>query len=230
MFDSSGNKSRGLPSPNWPTRLRIIKGVAKALQYLYNELPSVTTPHGHLKSSNVLLDRSFNPLLVDYALIPVVNQEHAQEHMIAYKSPEYKHTNRITRKTDVWSLGILILEVLTGRFPSSFLQQGRGSDTDLTTWVESVVRDDDSNVEVFDSDMNGMNQCEGEMMKLLRIGLKCCSSEVERRPDIEQVVEKIDEIKEKDSDHEEFYSTYGSEADTRSSRGLSDDFSVISFK
>ncbi|KAK4478941.1 hypothetical protein RD792_014448 [Penstemon davidsonii] len=222
-----GNKSRGLPAPNWPTRLNIVKGVAKGLKYLYTELPSLTAPHGHLKSSNVLLDRTFNPLLTDYGLVPVVNQEQAQEHMIAYKSPEYKHNNRITKKTDIWSFGILILEILTGRFPANFLQQGRGSDTDITTWVESVVRDE-SNVDVFDGDMEGTKHCEGEMMKLLKIGLSCCQADVEKRPDIKEVVEKIEEIKEKDID-DEFYSTV-SDGDVRSSRGLSDDFGHVTFK
>ncbi|KAK4483737.1 hypothetical protein RD792_010939 [Penstemon davidsonii] len=223
-----GNKSRGLPSPDWPTRLKIIKGVAKGLKYLYIELPSLTAPHGHLKSSNVLLDKSFNPLLTDYGLVPVTNQEHAQQHMISYKSPEYKQNGRITKKTDIWSLGILILEILTGRFPSNFLQEGRGGDTDIVTWVESIMRDDDdSHVEVFDGDMKGiLKSCEGEMMKLLRIGLKCCVADVDRRMDVKDVLEKIEEIKERDNGEDEFYSSYASEGDMRSSRGLSDDFNV----
>ncbi|KAI3443465.1 hypothetical protein Pfo_000130 [Paulownia fortunei] len=193
-----GNRSRSHPCPDWPTRLNIVKGVAKGLLYLYNELPSLTAPHGHLKSSNVLLDGSYTPLLTDYGLVPVVNQEHAQEHMISYKSPEYKQSGRITKKTDVWSLGILILEILTGRFPSNFLQQGRGSDTDMASWVESVVRDD-SNVEVFDADMDRSEHCEGEVMKLLKIGLNCCQADVDMRPDIKEAVEKIEEVKEEES-------------------------------
>ncbi|KAK6147485.1 hypothetical protein DH2020_018397 [Rehmannia glutinosa] len=142
-----GNRSKSRPCPDWPTRLRIVKGVARGLLYLYNELPSLTAPHGHLKSSNVLLDGSYTPLLTDYGLVPVVNPEYAQEHMISYKSPEYKHSGRITKKTDVWSLGVLILEILTGKFPSNFLQQGNGGDTaDIASWVESAVRGGDSSV------------------------------------------------------------------------------------
>ncbi|KAI3447286.1 hypothetical protein Pfo_003951 [Paulownia fortunei] len=220
-----GNRSPGQPSPDWPTRLNIVKGIAKGLLYLYNELPSLTAPHGHLKSSNVLLDRSFKPVLADYGLVPIVNQEHAQEHMISYKSPEYKDSRRITKKTDVWSLGILILEILTGKFPSNLLQQGGDSDVDLATWVESVMRGGGS-VEVFDGDMAGTSHCQGEMMKLLKIGLSCCQADVDRRPDIKEAVEKIEEIKEKDID-DDFYSSYTSEADMRSSRGLSDDFKSI---
>ncbi|GFZ09187.1 leucine-rich repeat protein kinase family protein [Actinidia rufa] len=217
-----GNRSRGQPSPDWPTRLKIIKGVAKGLQYLYNELPSLIIPHGHLKSSNVLLNESFEPLLTDYGLVPVVNQEHAQEVMVAYKSPEHKQNGRVTKKTDVWSLGILILETLTGKFPANYLQ-GKGSDTNLVAWVNSVVREE-STGEVFDKDMGATKNCEGEMMKLLKIGMACAEADVEKRCDLKEAIEKIEEVKEKDND-EEFYSSYPSEGDVKSSTGLSDGFS-----
>lgn len=212
-----GNKSRGQPSLDWPTRLKIVKGVAKGLLYLYNELPSLTAPHGHLKSSNVLLNESYEPLLTDYALLPVVNLEHAQEHMIAYKSPEFKHNGRITRKNDVWTLGILILEMLTGKFPSNFLQQGKGSDTDLATWVRSVVNEDMTEVDVFEKEMRGTTNSEGEMMKLLKIALGCCDLDMKKRFDIKEAMERIEEVKERDGD-DDFYST----------RGLSDDYTQVS--
>ncbi|KAL3642844.1 actin-regulating kinase prk1 [Castilleja foliolosa] len=188
-----GNRSRSRNCPDWPTRLGIMKGVGQGLMYLYNELPSLTTPHGHLKSSNVLLDGNFAPLLTDYALVPVVNQEYAQDHMISYKSPEYKQSRRITKKTDVWGLGILILEIMTGRFPENFLQQG-GGETDIVSLVEAAVNGGDG--EVFDADMIRSDRSEAEMMKMLRIGLSCCEVDVDRRPDMKEAVEMIEEIQE----------------------------------
>ncbi|CAN4076511.1 unnamed protein product [Withania somnifera] len=110
-----GKRGPNQASIGWSTRLKIIKGVARGLAYLYKELPTLTLPHGHLKSSNVLLDHKFVPLVADYALVPVINKDHAKQFMVAYKSPEYMQNERLTRKTDVWSLGILILELLTGR-------------------------------------------------------------------------------------------------------------------
>ncbi|XP_052200068.1 pollen receptor-like kinase 1 [Diospyros lotus] len=194
-----GNRSRGHTSPDWPTRLRIIKGIAKGLLYLYNELPSLVAPHGHLKSSNVLLNKSFEPLLTDYGLVPVVNQEHAEKLMVAHKSPEYQQTKRITKKTDVWSLGIIILETLTGKFPANYLQQeGKESDPDLATWVNSVLRQESSPGEVFDKDLKKTKNCEGEMMKLLKIGLACTEPDFEKRCDLKEAVEKIQEIAEDD--------------------------------
>ncbi|KAM7477541.1 hypothetical protein LguiA_025754 [Lonicera macranthoides] len=218
-----GSHSKG--RLDWQTRLKIVKGVAKGLLYLYNELPSLSAPHGHLKSSNVLLNQSFEPLLTDYGLVPVVNQEHAHEIMVAYKSPEYKQNGRITRKTDIWSLGMLILEILTGKFPAHSLQQGKGSDIeDLGTWVQSVAQEELS-LEVFDKEIRGNKNSEGEMMKLLKIGLSCCEPDVEKRWDIKEVVEKIEELREKDGD-DDFYSSYASEGDLQSKRGLSEDFSI----
>ncbi|KAJ6434697.1 hypothetical protein OIU84_000018 [Salix udensis] len=100
-----GKRSPGKPWIDWPTRLRIVKGVAK-----------------------------------DYALVPVVNKDHSQRFMVAYKSPECSRSNRPNRKTDVWSLGILILEILTGKFPENYLTLGKGGDiADLATWVNSAV-------------------------------------------------------------------------------------------
>ncbi|GFP79420.1 probable LRR receptor-like serine/threonine-protein kinase rlk [Phtheirospermum japonicum] len=175
-----GNRSRSRNCPDWPTRLKIVKGVGQGLLYLYSELPSLTAPHGHLKSSNVLLDGNFAPLLTDYALVPVVNQEYAQDHMISYKSPEYKQSGRITKKTDVWGLGILILEIMTGRFPANFLQQGSGNgEADIVSLVETAVNGGDG--EVFDADMIRSERSEGEMMKMLRIGLSCCEVDVDLR-------------------------------------------------
>lgn len=118
MLLISGKRGPKQPSLDWPSRLKIIKGIARGLAYLYKELPTLTLPHGHLKSSNVVLDHSFEPLLADYALVPVINKDHAKQFMVAYKSPEYMQNERLTRKTDVWSLGILILELLTGRYYS----------------------------------------------------------------------------------------------------------------
>ncbi|XP_015881746.3 pollen receptor-like kinase 1 [Ziziphus jujuba] len=226
-----GNQALGQPCLDWTTRLKIIKGVGKGLLYLYNELPSLIAAHGHLKSSNVLLNENFEPLLTDYGLIPVINQEHGQELMVAYKSPEYAQYGRITKKTDVWELGMLILEMLTGKFPARFLQKGKGNEEeDLAGWVKSVPEEEWGNV-VFDKELGTARSSIGEMLRMLKIGLGCCEGDVDKRWDLKEAVRRIEDVKDKDgianttsTDHEDFYSSRGSEADMRSIRGLSDDF------
>ncbi|MBA0719105.1 hypothetical protein Golax_006811 [Gossypium laxum] len=201
-----GRKSTGHPTLDWPTRLKIVKGVAKGLAYLHKELPSLIVPHGHLKSSNVLLNETCEPLLTDYGLIPIINQESAKKLMVAYKSPEYAQQGKITRKSDVWALGILILELLTGMFPGNF--KGKESDhhqeEDLANWVKSVVGDQErpsKDMEVFDKEMGTINDSDGELMQdLLKIGLSCCEEDVEKRLDLKDAVGRIEELKRKDDD------------------------------
>ncbi|XP_019420419.1 PREDICTED: pollen receptor-like kinase 2 [Lupinus angustifolius] len=214
-----GHQTLGEPSLDWPIRLKIVKGIAYGLEYLYKDMPSLIAPHGNLKSSNVLLTQSLEPLLSDYSLVPVTNQDLAQDIMVIYKSPEYLHHGRITKKSDVWCLGILILEIMVGKFSSNYLQKGKGSELSLVNWVLSVAPEEWSN-EVIDKDMGGTRNSDGEMVKLLKVALGCCEVDVDKRMDLKEAVEKIQELKERDHD-DDFYTSYASEADMRSSRGLS---------
>ncbi|KAI3455751.1 hypothetical protein Pfo_012414 [Paulownia fortunei] len=161
----------------WATRLKIIKGVAKGLVYLQNELPSLTVAHGHLKSSNVLLDKDFNPVLMDYALVPVVNSSQAHQILVAYKSPEYAQHGRTSKKTDVWCLGILILEILTGK------NLAQGSGADLAGWINAIVRKKAQN-------------CRREMEKLLQIAIVCCQEDPDKRWDLEETLNQIEQVQE----------------------------------
>lgn len=194
-----GSRSELRRSLDWPTRLKIVKGVARGLLHLYNELPSLIAPHGHLKSSNVLLNQEFESLLTDYGLVPITNQEHARDVMIAFKSPEYKNYGRITKKTDVWSLGVLILETMTGKFPANTLHQSKGGDVELTNFVDSLLKEEVT-VDLFDKEIGGFNEHnEGEMLKLLSIGLSCCEPDVEKRWDIKEVVDRIEDVNENEN-------------------------------
>ncbi|KAL2346858.1 hypothetical protein Fmac_000858 [Flemingia macrophylla] len=203
---------------DWASRLKIIKGVARGLAYLYEEFPDEALPHGHLKSSNVVLDHSLEPRLAEYGLVRVVEKKHAQQFMVGYKSPEVSQFERASEKSDVWCLGILILEVLTGRFPASYLRHGKGASEDLAAWVESIVREG-----WIDGEIRGKGNGEGEMVKLLRIGMGCCEWSLERRWGWREAVAKIEELKETDAgDH-------GTEGDHFYSSSLSlDDFVSIS--
>ncbi|CAI0387183.1 unnamed protein product [Linum tenue] len=223
------HQALGQPSLEWENRVKIIKGVARGLSYLYKELPSLISAHGHLKSNNVLLDENFEPYLTDYALIPVINQESAQELMVAYKSPEYLHHGRVTKKTDVWALGMLILEILTGRIPSTVLKQATSGGEDLAAWVRSVPEEEWPRAvvdkELAEEIVNERN--EGEVVKLVRIGLGCCEADVERRFDLKEAVERIEEVKVNDDRPEDaaaafdddFHSSYSESTTTTTAGG-----------
>lgn len=207
-----GNRNYQKQGLDWPTRLKIVKGVARGLVYLYNALPSIVVPHGHLKSSNVLLDESFEPLLTDYGLSPVINLDRAQQIIMPYKSPEYAQLGRITKKTDVWSFGILILEILTGKFPENYLTQRHNSDSDISSWVNTMITEKRTS-EVFDVEMGEVGTSKAELIKLLKIGLSCCEENVERRLDINEALEQIEDLKEAEDDGEYSSTLINSERD-----------------
>lgn len=145
---------------------------------------------------------------------------------MVYKSPEYLQHGRITKKTDVWSFGVLILEILTGTSPPNILQQGKGNEEEISnlSWINSVVPE---NV-VFDKEIGATENSKGEMHKLLRIGLACCEGNVDQRWDLKEAVERIEELRENNSSDQDFFTSYAStEADIESSRGLSGDFNSL---
>ncbi|KAL6858957.1 hypothetical protein ACP4OV_017959 [Aristida adscensionis] len=202
-------------SVHWATRVKIVKGVATALSYLYEELGMLTVPHGHLKSSNILLDDEFQPLLTDYALVPVMNQSHAAQLMVAFKSPERKQFGRSSKKSDVWCLGLLILELVTGRPPSydpppkdapppGTDLAGLVGSTPEAEWVATVA---DADLREEDDDNRE------EVVKLLRIGMACCEPNVDTRWELKTAVDAIEELKGKEraSDDYSFYSSVNDE-------------------
>lgn len=90
---------------------------------------------------------------------------------------------------------MVILEILTGRYPSSPSQQERGNESNLADWLQSIDRQEWKN-EALDKNMTGKTKRQDEMLKLLDIGLSCCEPDVEKRWEIKEAVERIEKIKE----------------------------------
>lgn len=221
-------EGRGLKKAvvHWSVRLKIVKGVARALSYLYDELCMLTVPHGHLKSSNILLDASYEPLLTDYALVPVMNQSHAAQLMVAFKSPERKQFGRSSKKSDVWCLGLLILEILAGRPATYDLPKApapaAGGGGDLVTVVGSTPEGEWLNT-VVDPDLRvGEDEDREEMVKLIRIGMACCEANVDSRWELKTAVDRIEELKAKERANEDqsFYSSVDGEEDLNNDVGI----------
>lgn len=141
----------------------------------------LNVPHGHLKSSNVLLSDSLEPLLTDYALAPVMNQAYASQFIILEKD-ECKQSGIASKKSDIWSFGVLILEILTRKLPSAGSKQG-DEGIHLAEWVSSVSEEEWSS-KVFDGEMGVRTSSEREVAKLLKIGLACCGEDVEKTEEV----------------------------------------------
>ncbi|KAL9251471.1 Pollen receptor-like kinase 3-like protein [Drosera capensis] len=185
---------------NWPTRLKIIKGIASGMSHLHSVFASCELPHGNLKSSNVLLNDNYEPLLSDYAFLPLVTPSQASQGMFSFKapeaaaaaSPEGQH-QAISKQTDVYCLGIIILEILTGKFPSQYLNTGKGG-TDVVQWVRTAIKDQNE-AEFIDPEIASTTKSIGEMVRLLHIGAACTESSPDQRPTTEAAVKRIQEIK-----------------------------------
>ncbi|KAK4476891.1 hypothetical protein RD792_016055 [Penstemon davidsonii] len=178
----------------WSTRLAVARGVARALEHLHQNTKSQSTaPHGNLKSSNVLLDDNEEILVSDYGLAFLVALPIAAQRMISYKTPEYQSHKRISKKSDIWSYGCLLLELLTGRIPAHSASPGIKG-VDLCGWVHRAVREEWT-AEIFDSEIAVQRGANQGMLNLLQIAMRCCDKSPEKRPEIRQVVAEVEKIK-----------------------------------
>ncbi|KAM0031919.1 putative protein kinase RLK-Pelle-LRR-III family [Helianthus debilis subsp. tardiflorus] len=188
-----GDRGESHAELNWAARLKIIKGVALGMGYIHRELSMLALPHGNLKSSNVLLGPNNDPLVVDYGLINIIDASHAANVLTGYKAPEAIQNQSISHKCDVYSLGIIILEILTGKFPSQYHNKGQGG-TDVVEWVKSAISEQ-REVELLDPEITGHTTSLGEMQRLLQIGAECTQSDPDDRIDIREAIRRIEEIR-----------------------------------
>ena len=116
FFFSGPTKKKKL---DWELRLKIALGAAQGLAYLHHDCcPRII--HRDVKSSNILLDADFEPHLTDFGIAKSLcpSKSHTSTYImgtIGYIDPEYARTSRLTEKSDVYSYGIVLLELLTGR-------------------------------------------------------------------------------------------------------------------
>ncbi|KAK4790669.1 hypothetical protein SAY86_017973 [Trapa natans] len=149
-----------------------------------------TLPHGNLKSSNVLLGPDNEPLLTDYGFTQLFDTPTSLQALFAYKAPEAAEHGMVTPKCDIYCLGILILEILTGIFPSQYLHNGNEG-TGVIGWVASAVSEG-RGAELFDREIT--NSAIDEMEMLLRIGVACTETNPEQRLNMMETSRRIDMI------------------------------------
>ncbi|KAL5147820.1 Pollen receptor-like kinase 6 [Glycine soja] len=178
---------------HWPARLKIVRGIAQGMHYLYTVLGSSDLPHEYLKSINVLLGPDNEPMLVDYGFSHMVNPSTIAQTLFAYKAPDVAQQGQVSRNCVVYCLGVVIIEILIGRFPSQYLSNGKGG-ADVVQWVETAISEGRES-EVLDPEIAGSRNWLGEMEQLLHIGATCTESNPQRRLDMAEAVRRIMEIK-----------------------------------
>ncbi|XP_068318678.1 probably inactive leucine-rich repeat receptor-like protein kinase IMK2 [Pyrus communis] len=177
---------------DWPTRMNIAIGITRGLCYLHNDENIV---HGNLTSSNILLDEQTNAHIADFGLSRLMTAAAnttviATAGTLGYNAPELSKSKKATTKTDVYSLGVLILELLTGKSPGEPMNS-----MDLPQWVASIVKEEWTN-EVFDLELVRDVQTIGDLLlNTLKLALHCVDPSPAARPEAQQVLQQLEEIK-----------------------------------
>ncbi|KAM5558223.1 putative inactive receptor kinase RLK902 [Rosa sericea] len=184
-----GNRGSGRTPLNWETRCGIAVGAARAITYLHSHGPTIS--HGNIKSSNILLTSSYEARVSDFCLAHFASPTSTPNRISGYRAPEVTDTNKVTQKADVYSFGVLLLELLTGKPPTQSLMTEEG--VDLPRWVHSVVREEWT-VEVFDLELLRYQNVEDEMVQLLQIALESTVQYPDKRPSMAEVTSQIEEL------------------------------------
>ncbi|TKY53039.1 Leucine-rich repeat receptor protein kinase PXC1 [Spatholobus suberectus] len=198
-----GNRGPGRIPLDWTTRISLVLGAARGLAKIHGEYSAAKVPHGNVKSSNVLLDKNGVACISDFGLSLLLNPVHAIARLGGYRAPEQEQQKRLSQQADVYSFGVLLLEVLTGRAPSSqypsparprMEEEEQQAVVDLPKWVRSVVKEEWT-AEVFDQELLRYKNIEEELVSMLHVGLACVVPQPEKRPTMDEVVKMIEDIR-----------------------------------
>lgn len=194
----TGNRGPGRTPLDWSTRLKLAAGSARGLAFLHHACESKRA-HGHLTSSNILVDQEGNACISDFALDQLVHPApplSSSSPNKAYKAPELfdnttSTSSKASQKSDVYSFGIVLLEILTGKMAG----EGEGEGMDLVKWVRSNAAQEDLMLEVFDLELLRYKEMEVEMVALLQVALLCLNHMPRERPKMSVVYKMIEDIR-----------------------------------
>ncbi|KAE9613829.1 putative protein kinase RLK-Pelle-LRR-III family [Lupinus albus] len=184
-----GSKGAGRTPLNWELRSTIALGAARGIEYLHSQGPNVS--HGNIKSSNILLTKSYEARVSDFGLAHLAGPSSTPNRVDGYRAPEVTDPRKVSQKADVYSFGVLLLELLTGKAPTHALLNEEG--VDLPRWVQSVVREEWTS-EVFDLELLRYQNVEEEMVQLLQLAVDCAAPYPDKRPSMSEVAQSIEEL------------------------------------
>ncbi|PKA52603.1 Serine/threonine-protein kinase PBS1 [Apostasia shenzhenica] len=178
---------------DWFTRMKIAAGVARGLEYLH-DVANPPVIYRDMKASNILLDDNFNPKLSDFGLAklgPVGDKTHVSTRVMGtygYCAPEYALTGQLTKMSDVYSYGVLLLELITGR---KAIDISRSKDEQhLANWAAPLFKDKGKFLAMADPLLNGNFPMKG-LYQALSVADMCLQHEASTRPLISDVVSAI---------------------------------------
>ncbi|EXB81207.1 Inactive leucine-rich repeat receptor-like protein kinase CORYNE [Morus notabilis] len=173
----------------WEIRLRIAVGVIKGLQYLHSFVPQIL--HCNLKPTNVVLDPQFEPRLVDCALAKLA--PHVHRPTTGYSAPECFQNGRYTDKSDIFSFGMILAVLLTGRDPTEPFFGEASSGGSLGQWLRHLQQAGEAR-EALDKSIVGEEGEEDEMLMAVRIAVVCLSDVPAERPSSDELVHMLTQL------------------------------------
>ncbi|KAK9055316.1 hypothetical protein SSX86_026398 [Deinandra increscens subsp. villosa] len=175
---------------DWDTRIRIALGAAQGLAYLHHDC-SPRIIHRDVKSSNILLDKDFEAHLTDFGIAKILctSKTFTSTYImgtIGYIDPEYARTSRLTEKSDVYSYGIVLLELLTGR-------KAVDNESNLHHLVLSKTASN-TVMETVDPEISATCKNLGEVKKVFQLALLCTKRQPFERPTMHEVVQVLGSV------------------------------------
>lgn len=192
----------GRPVMTWETRVKVAAGAARGIAYLHEDChPRII--HRDIKSSNILLDNSFEALVADFGLAKIAQELDLNTHVstrvmgtFGYMAPEYATSGKLSEKADVYSYGVILLELITGRKPVDTSQPL--GDESLVEWARPLLSqaiENEEFEELVDPRL-GDNFIPGEMFRMVEAAAACVRHSAARRPKMSQVVRALDTLEE----------------------------------
>ncbi|KAK1433476.1 hypothetical protein QVD17_10386 [Tagetes erecta] len=176
----------------WEIRMNIILGTAKGLTYLHEGLePKVV--HRDIKSSNILLNRQWHPKVSDFGLAKLLGSEKSYVTTrvmgtFGYVAPEYASTGMLNERSDVYSFGILIMEIISGRNPVDYSRPPE--EVNLVDWLKTMVTN--RNAEgVLDPKLPEQPSSRA-LKRALLVALRCVDPSAQKRPKMGHVIHMLE--------------------------------------